>query len=203
MLSRSNALLSSNYLYLFALYVSASRIASANLVNRTIDDHYGDSVTGIQPIYNGKWNYGPTCGDCSARLDQAKTFMSSWHDTTASPDNNISVAFNFTGVCFAACIHRTLVIYCERKGIAIWVYCIVPNEVPNLVTFVNISIELDGKPAGKFQHSAQQATDSEPYGYNVTIYSHSELENTQHTLIMSAMPDEGQSLFLFDWAEYT
>lgn len=79
-------------------------------------------------------------------------------------------------------------------------YCIVPNLIEGTTTFVNISFELDGKPVGHYTHSPDTIS---LYEYNVTVYSHSELENVQHILKMYAEGDEGASLFLFDWAEYT
>ena len=82
------------------LLLSSSWIASAKLVNRTIDDHYGDAVTGFLPVYEGGWNYGPNCSACLARPEPADTFMASWHDSSASPWNDIvSVTLNFTGTC--------------------------------------------------------------------------------------------------------
>lgn len=78
----------------------SSQTASAKPINRTIDDHYGDSFTGVQPAYGGRWNYGPNCSECAIHPEPADTFMSSWHDSTTSPTNDISVALNFTGRCF-------------------------------------------------------------------------------------------------------
>ena len=127
--------------------------------------------------------------------------MASWHDTTTSPANDIvTVTLNFTGVYSVTYV--LFIAQCARKGVAIWVYCVVPNEVPDAPTFMNISFELDGKPAGNFTHSPNQ---SELYEYNVTVYSRSELDNAQHTLKMSAVQGETatRSLLLFDWAEYT
>lgn len=79
-------------------------------------------------------------------------------------------------------------------------YCIVPNLIEGTTTFVNISFELDGKPVVHYTHSPDTIS---LYEYNVTVYSHSELENVQHILKIYAEGDEGASLFLFDWAEYT
>lgn len=85
--------------FLTTFCLLSSRTASAKIINRTIDDYYGDSVTGLQPVYDqGEWNYGPTCSKCTARPEPADTFMSSWHDSTTSPANDIiSVTLNFTG----------------------------------------------------------------------------------------------------------
>ncbi|EPS95479.1 hypothetical protein FOMPIDRAFT_1090759, partial [Fomitopsis schrenkii] len=161
----------------------SSQTASAKPINRTIDDHYGDSFTGVQPAYGGRWNYGPNCSECAIHPEPADTFMSSWHDSTTSPTNDISVALNFTGT-------------------AIWVYCIIPDTistVQGVSTFVNISFELDDKPVEKYTHPPGATS----YEYNVTVYSHPKLDNTQHILKMSAVQGENSSVFLFDWAKYT
>ena len=69
---------------------------------------------------------------------------------------------------------------------------------------MNISFELDGKQAENFTHSPDE---SYLYYYNVTIFHRLGLEDTLHTLRMSAIPqadnDAPSSIFLFDWAEYT
>ncbi|EPS95475.1 hypothetical protein FOMPIDRAFT_1132368 [Fomitopsis schrenkii] len=157
---------------------------SAVLVNRTIDDYYGDSASGVKPHYEGSWNYGPECPGCYVQPEKARTFNSSWHDSTTSQKNPIhSVQFSFNGT-------------------AIWVYCVVPNHVSKATTFVNISFELDGKDAGHYTHEPDKGSDE--YRYNVTVYTNTQLAKVQHKLKMLAGHQGSQnSLFLFDWAEYT
>ena len=86
-------------------------------------------------------------------------------------------------------------------GTAIWVYCIVPNNVPNAMTFVNISFSLDGEPAGSYTHKPDMSSDV--INYNVTVYNNTHLRNSQHALSMLAVQGASRSLVLFDWAEYT
>ena len=78
---------------------------------RTIDDTYGDSLTGAKPDYssggNDCWFQGPGCTECVLQPDPSKAYNGTWHDTTstrcgndASDQSNAghSVSFNFTGM---------------------------------------------------------------------------------------------------------
>jgi hypothetical protein len=49
----------------FILLASLSGVLAAS--NRTIDDEFGDVVTGIQPVYQpaSAWNFGPDCTKCN------------------------------------------------------------------------------------------------------------------------------------------
>jgi len=158
----------------------ASSIAS----NRTIDDTLGDSATGVLPIYSRNWSKGQNCPSCLARPDQSATFDHSWHDTTSdsppgNPAHNVSISF---------------------QGTAIWVYCVVPNHIQDASTLVNISFTLDGSRVGTYMHQPNQ---SDVYEYNVTVYSNVTMENSEHTLVMTAQDDPNPSIILFDWAKYT
>ncbi|KZT64252.1 hypothetical protein DAEQUDRAFT_760036 [Daedalea quercina L-15889] len=156
----------------------------AEATNRTIDDEYGDVVTGAKPTYSdSSWNYGPECPGCYVQPVAGETFDQSWHDTTASPTDpaprNVTISFT---------------------GTALWVYGVVPNYVPYATTFVNISFELDGKVAGTYTHAPSDNVD---YEYNVTLYSNTALANVQHTLVMTPQREPNASYMAFDWAKYT
>ncbi|EPS98618.1 hypothetical protein FOMPIDRAFT_1017517 [Fomitopsis schrenkii] len=151
--------------------------------NRTIDDNYGDSVTGAKPTYSDGWNYGPDCSKCYVQPVVSDTFDRSWHDVTASPDDPAArdIMLTFTGT-------------------AVWVYGIVPNYVQSATTLINISFELDGQTTGSFVHVPLLTED---YEYNVTLYSNTALENVQHTLVMTPQRQTNASYMAFDWAQYT
>lgn len=84
-------------------------------------------------------------------------------------------------------------------------YCIVSNSVandlPNTYIFTNVTFELDGYPAGTYTHSPNVSASQ--YEYNVTVFSRTDLENEQHTLVITAALGLQPSLMLFDWAMYT
>lgn len=74
-------------------------VATAKPTNRTIDDQWGDSVTGALPVYSANWNYGPDCTVCQVVPSQSMAFENTWHDTTSTIPNTSghSVTLGFTG----------------------------------------------------------------------------------------------------------
>lgn len=84
-------------LHLFAL---VSHVLAV-LVNRTIDDQFGDPITGIMPVYSpeANWQQGATCGGCWAQPSKYMTFDGTWHDSTyfvtsGGPPHSITIPFN-------------------------------------------------------------------------------------------------------------
>ena len=74
-------------------------LSSAVLVNRTIDDQFGDPITSTYPVYSpvGDWQQGATCSDCAITPDVSKAFDGTWHDSTFYPGStpkSVSVTFN-------------------------------------------------------------------------------------------------------------
>jgi hypothetical protein len=66
--------------------------------NRTIDDTYGDSVTGELPVYWHTWNASP-CAQCSVQPDLSKARRGTWHSTkSVNTDDWMTVNLTFTGV---------------------------------------------------------------------------------------------------------
>lgn len=101
----------------------------ASLVNRTIDDEYGDSITGLKPIYfpQDQWAQGANCSNCTSEPLSDLAFDSTWHVSTyfVNRMEPPSIAFSFTGmfqswVSFSLFVHHT---YCP-VGFAIYVYFI-------------------------------------------------------------------------------
>ncbi|KZT67716.1 hypothetical protein DAEQUDRAFT_766879 [Daedalea quercina L-15889] len=170
---------------IFFLFLLCPHISAA-ATNRTIDDYYGDSVTSLLPVYSNNWNYGPNCSACSVHPAANATFNASWHDAISNVPAN-STTHNIT---------------LKFTGTAIWVYGIMLNSMPPpIITLTNVSFKLDGATAGTFVHVPSPA--QEQLHYNVTIFNRMELENVEHTLVMTVMQDPDPSVLLFDWAEYT
>jgi len=64
---------------------SVSFTARAVLVNRTIDDTYGDGNGNfVRYLPEGVWNVGGQCEKCSAKPDPGQLFSKSWHDGDVS-----------------------------------------------------------------------------------------------------------------------
>ena len=78
--------------YIVLLLLVRSVIAA--LVNVTIDDQYGDPLTGFLPSYlpTDEWKQGANCSACSVRPDPAKAKMGTWHDATHLPNSSTKLS---------------------------------------------------------------------------------------------------------------
>ncbi|KAI0829009.1 hypothetical protein BC628DRAFT_1189015 [Trametes gibbosa] len=104
----------------------AIRTVRSLLVNRTIDDQLGDSVTGVQPVYapEGGWALGSGCTTCNIHpglVDLAQAFDSTWHDTTHHPGGPEQV------------------IMVEFSGSAVYVFSLIANVVSSTTTLTNLT----------------------------------------------------------------
>lgn len=159
--------------------------ASAILVNRTIDDQFGDPITGTYPTYSPAedWQPGANCSDCSVRPDVTRAFDGTWHDSTYYPgDSPRTVTVTFTGN-------------------AVYAFFITPpvlNASLTTATYLNFTLdnELSGRPFNFIPYG------SDTYTYNQTVYSKTNLSNSQHTLVMSTGGSQA-GLLLFDYVIYT
>jgi hypothetical protein len=94
------------HLIWFACFIPIPIVLSA-LVNVTIDNKFGDPLTGTQFSYspNGAWFDGPGCMDCSANPDPTMAFDHNWIEGTFDPLSGIiafpnvvlTASVNFTG----------------------------------------------------------------------------------------------------------
>lgn len=80
---------------------SLCAVGNAARTNRTIDDTYGDSVTGALPTYTPPvdWTAGQNCSDCLvAPRDLSQVLNGTWHDTsqfyTSDTEHRITVTFS-------------------------------------------------------------------------------------------------------------
>lgn len=81
---------------LLILFLVTTRAA---LVNVTIDDTDGDSVTHQLPVYQpaSPWG-GPSCEGCDIVPDPSLAFDGTWHAATYHPELlNVNITFSFTG----------------------------------------------------------------------------------------------------------
>ena len=88
-----------------------SHCASPGSINRTIDDTYGDSVTGYQVVYStDNWNVGQTCTDCFIHPNANLAYAGTWHDTSSS---NISTTIRQATLQFTGWSqhHRSVELY--------------------------------------------------------------------------------------------
>lgn len=87
----------------------------AALSNITIDDQYGDAVTGQTPTYVpneiGIWAQGATCQICAAKPDVSQAFEHTWHDASQKlgETDQRSIQINFTGIDFILTLFESLI----------------------------------------------------------------------------------------------
>ena len=88
---------------LFFLLNILGEFGLAALVNRTIDDHFGDQITGTLPIYSpvNLWQQGNGCTGCLFQADVSKAFDGTWRDSTFLVGGATrTVSVTFTGELF-------------------------------------------------------------------------------------------------------
>ncbi|KIJ96144.1 hypothetical protein K443DRAFT_107695 [Laccaria amethystina LaAM-08-1] len=173
------AILRSTFLLLTLLTLS-----SAVLVNRTIDDEYGDPITSTFPVYSpiGDWQQGANCSDCAIKPDVSKAFDGTWHDSTFYPDStpkSVSVTFN---------------------GVAVYAFFITsPVLTTTTTTQTHLNFTLDNALIGAYDFTPDA---SSTYTYNHSVFSKTGLSNGEHTLVMTTGGTTA-ALLLFDYVIYT
>ena len=171
-------------------------------VNITIDDHYGDALTGIVPTYNnGPWWQGVNCSLCEAQPNVSLVMDGTWHDSTwytgDGEPNSIEMTFNGECIRFSLRLSSYFKHVSLSTGSAIYVYCILADQ-PWSLAGTNMSFTLDGEVVGFFTHIPD--SNAKGYEYNQLVYSNSSLSvspSAEHQLTISSA---GVSLILFDYA---
>ncbi|PFH51664.1 hypothetical protein AMATHDRAFT_141988 [Amanita thiersii Skay4041] len=140
----------------------------ATIVNRTIDDTYGDEVTGQKPLYlpsrAGVWQ-NRTCTVCDIKPDESLAHNGTWTAVVYHPNmDEVIITLRFTGV-------------------AIYVFFITANNAgPGVSTNTSCIFTLDGDNpySAYYSHIADEST--QPLEYDVLAFSKAGLENGNHTL---------------------
>lgn len=192
---------------LFLCFLFYIGYTTALETNRTIDDEFGDSVTGQKPIFlpatPGIWE-GETCTGCRFQPDKAVAFKGTWNAATFRPEEPggsgpISFDLSFKGLRF--------VIYCImpnhlQLGTAIYIFFIAANQIAGgiITTLMECNFTLDGQQAGFFQHIPNASQDFE---YNVLAFNRTGLRNVDHTVSATAGGVNYHLLLNFDYAIYT
>lgn len=207
-------------LVLFLAVLHSTSKVYAVLVNRTIDDTNGDSVTGFPPSYipsEDFWNRQSGCSRCWSHLDTSSVFDGTWHSSTFDATHTTAKAVNisFTGNSSslnAALLHsvliRTVLSWLEHAGSAFYAYFALAN-IPRsgFTSSTNLSITLDGSYAAQFVHIPDISSSTEQWLYRVLVYASAVLSDEAHWVLIGSgldgdAGDQG-SLLLFDYAIYT
>ncbi|PFH48500.1 hypothetical protein AMATHDRAFT_65349 [Amanita thiersii Skay4041] len=155
----------------------------AILRNRTIDDKYGDEVTGHLPRYittskvSNIWKNN-TCTDCKIKPELSRAHNGTWTAVTFDADvQDATITLNF-------------------KGVAIYVYLIVSNTIETNCMFTLDNNNPDSRP---FNSPADPSASS--LEYNVLAFTKSDIEDGDHQLVISGNPPT--TYLNFDYAIYT
>lgn len=88
-----------------------------------------------------------------------------------------------------------------KPGTSLNIYCILVLSDPSSHP-TNLSVNLDNDYFYYYRYPGQNSS-TYTYKYNVSIFSHSALSNTEHTVTMTALQGTSASTLLFDYATYT
>ncbi|KAJ7210424.1 hypothetical protein GGX14DRAFT_363358 [Mycena pura] len=168
----------------FVLYLLTQATQSAAAISqRTIDDTFGDSVSGALPSYAPADNFSPNsdCSNCEFHPDPESAFKGTWHDSTQLPGGPaVSVTVSFTGT-------------------AISLFCILANTAFGHIATSDFSLSIDGTTHGTFTHTPDNTSD---FIYQAKVFEVHDLANVEHKAVLSTNNPAG-SLLLFDYASYT
>ncbi|THU86360.1 hypothetical protein K435DRAFT_683821 [Dendrothele bispora CBS 962.96] len=170
-----------------------SLLATAVLVNKTIDDTYGDGQGNfIQYLPVGAWNNGPECNGCSAKPDdKSKVYSESWHDGdfSTNPDHTFA--------------NQILTATAMFNGSAIYVFCVLAKTIPSILDGdSDMTFYIDGVQVGTFVQSGDDTPTS--YQYQVPVYQNEALTPGLHNFTLANGHINGtESLVLLDRIVYT
>ncbi|KAF9532857.1 hypothetical protein CPB83DRAFT_903366 [Crepidotus variabilis] len=158
----------------------------AGIVNRTIDDGFGDSQTGDKPIFlpaTKVWD-DQSCSGCAIRPDISSAFKNTYTAATYNPGlGSMSIELSF-------------------EGLAVWVYFILANNEGDGITSLTMAnFTLDGGNPTLFQHAPVLTT--QDINYNQLVYSQTGLVNAKHKLVISTSGVNSNVYVNFDYAIYT
>lgn len=180
----------------------AVSVVLGKLVNVTVDDQFGDSLSGTIPTYTpaSKWATGPQCTACSAQPDPSRAFNGTWHDSTNQlRDPSSVITYNFTG---KSCnIVQKAPVTKASTGTAVYAFFILANQYSLYGTsYTSLSFMLDDQYEGPFNHQPDQVSQ---YYYNVSMFAKADLDNKEHTIVIYNTAASQASLILFDYLVYT
>ncbi|KAF4592735.1 hypothetical protein EYR38_008435 [Pleurotus pulmonarius] len=168
------------------------RHADAVLVNKTIDDKFGDRTTKHVISYSpvGSWNDGTNCERCSARPDNDMFVNRTWTDSTFSESAS---GREVPGIVPTASV--------GFNGTAVYVLCALARSKSTPYGNSDMRFFIDGHLAGTF---SREAPGTPGYEYNVTVFSIANLLPTEHIITIQNGHSGGPpSLMLLDAIVYT
>ncbi|KAI0736641.1 hypothetical protein C8Q72DRAFT_791036 [Fomitopsis betulina] len=132
----------------------------------------------------------------SAVLKMNRTIDDYFADSVTGRQVEYTGYWNVGQTCYGCAIHPD-----ANKAYA-GTWHDVTSNYPNTSIADYLTIQFkDGEPAGTYTHFPNP--DDAQFIYNLNVFSQTELENAEHTLVMTAIQGAQPSYLLFDWVQYT
>ncbi|KAJ7323907.1 hypothetical protein DFH08DRAFT_711581 [Mycena albidolilacea] len=166
-------------------------LVGGSAVNRTIDDVFGDRVTGdlVQylpevPATEGPlWFNQTSCNGCAGVPDASLTLDNTWSAARYLADiGSMSLSMKFSGT-------------------AIYVFFVIPNFAAGtgLASAVICDFFIDGAAVGSFSH---ESDGSGAFTYNTLVYRNTSIPAGDHVLLIETT-GASPAVIIFDYALYT
>lgn len=191
------------------------------LLNRTIDDTLGDTLTGSVPTYDSSWVSSSECPPweysmaqnsplaCGLRFNRETTSNRTWHSLVG--EGSMSIQFN--GMSLLSLYGKYINLYMWLSGSAIYTYFILPSLLhaasesdPVLYKVgVNVSFILDGNVVPNYLQMNSHGV----MNYHIPVLGNVSLSEGMHNLTIrneGTLLEDGSLLrtaLVFDFAEYT
>ncbi|EPQ52293.1 hypothetical protein GLOTRDRAFT_132411 [Gloeophyllum trabeum ATCC 11539] len=164
------------------------------LVNTTIDDTYGDPLTGAQVSYapESAWNAegpGTTCAGCTAHPAQASMYDLTWHDGTFSVTPGSD---NDTGSILSLSV--------PFNGSVLYVFCALTFTYDHPAGNSDMQFFIDGARVGAFELAPNGST---AYTYQYPVYVNESIPVGQHVFSLESGHAGNKSLVIFDYLVYS
>lgn len=176
--------------------------------NQTIDDQFGDSVTGRIPNFwsdlTSPWA-NETCGGCAIKLDVTQVYKGTYSAATYHPDlGSLGVGMQFNGRLLQKSTTQLEMTGSDRRltGTAIYVFFTLVNyQGDGVTTLTSANFSIDGEPpSATFTYTPNMTSNA--VLYKALVFSQTGLPNTLHELNISTTGNV--SMYLnFDYAIYT
>lgn len=167
-----------------------AHLALGALVNRTIDDTFGDSETGDLPSFypaSGVWKRGQDCGDCYIKSDPARSFRESWTEATVPANTASGIRMQFDGT-------------------AIYVFFTLADfRAVGVTTLTECTFTVDGGSPTPYRFASELTPPREERQqlYQQLVFSMTGLSPGSHSLTIETDTGVDQSYVNFDYAIYT
>ncbi|KAF5358147.1 hypothetical protein D9756_001313 [Leucocoprinus leucothites] len=174
------------YLFLLGFCLPSSVLGASR--NITIDDQFGDALTGQIPVYRPKIAWATQkCSTCKIRPNTSEIFNSTYTAATFMPDQGVkfnAIDFSFTGT--AIYIFFTLFNF-EGEGITVNTEC---------------NFTLNREHVGYFKHIGDNSL---PYQtkFQALVFNKTDLEPREHNMLISVSGVPYHVYLNFDYAIYT